>query len=103
MSANPGYLSRNRRQACSSILSVLNFLPGDVDLTKGPFMSESTAILTLEQWQIRFHETMAALLRAKEAIKLRFGLLGILNGLWRSSRDLKPSSIAIRKYFAATG
>ena len=52
-------------------------------------MSQSAATLPLEQWQIRFHETMADLLRAQEAIKRQFGLLGILKGLWRSSRDLK--------------
>ena len=52
-------------------------------------MSESTATLELEQWQIRFHETMAALLRAQEALKREFGVWGVLNGLWRSSRDLK--------------
>jgi hypothetical protein len=52
-------------------------------------MSSSTAILTLDEWQIRFHEAMAALLRAQEAINRQFGLLGLLNGLWKSSRDLK--------------
>jgi hypothetical protein len=52
-------------------------------------MSQTAATLTLEQWQIQFHETMATLLRAQEAIKQQFGLWGVLNGLWRSSRDLK--------------
>jgi hypothetical protein len=63
-------------------------LARDVD-PKGPCMSQSTATLTLEQWQILFHETMAALLRANEAIKRQFGLWGVLNGLWKSNRDLK--------------
>jgi hypothetical protein len=49
----------------------------------------TTSISTLDQWQIIFHETMAALLRAQEAVKRQFGFWGVLNGLWRCSRDLK--------------
>lgn len=52
-------------------------------------MNSRAVILTLDQWQILFHETMAAVLRAQEAIKRQFGLWGIVNGLWRSSRDLR--------------
>jgi hypothetical protein len=52
-------------------------------------MSESSFALTLDQWQILFHETMAAMLRAQEAVKRQFGLWGVLNGLWRCSSDLK--------------
>jgi hypothetical protein len=59
-------------------------------------MSSSTAILALDQWQIRFHEAMAALLRAREAIKRRFGLWGLLNGLWKSSRDLKALNASLK-------
>jgi hypothetical protein len=59
-------------------------------------MSSSPAILTLDEWQIRFHEAMAALLRAREAIQRQFGLLGLLNGLWRSSRDLKALNTTLK-------
>ena len=59
-------------------------------------MSSSAAILTLHQWQIRFHETMAALLRAQEAIKQQFGFFGVLNGLWRSVRDLKALTASLK-------
>ncbi len=59
-------------------------------------MNESTATIAVEQWQIRFHETMAALLRAKEAFKKQFGLVGLLNGLWKSSRDLKSLTASLR-------
>ena len=52
-------------------------------------MSASTVALTLDQWEILFHETMAALLRAKAAVKQRIGLVGLLNDLWKSSRELK--------------
>jgi hypothetical protein len=45
--------------------------------------------LTLEQWQIIFHETMATVLRAKEAVKRGIGFWGVVNGLWRASRDIK--------------
>jgi hypothetical protein len=36
-------------------------------------MSQSSMTLTLDQWQILFHETMAALLRAQEAVKRQLG------------------------------
>jgi hypothetical protein len=52
-------------------------------------MTTSTPVLLLDQWQILFHEAMAAVLRTKEAVKRQFGLWGILNGLWSSNRDLK--------------
>jgi ribosomal protein L17 len=52
--------------------------------------------LTLDQWQILFHETMAALLRAQEAVKRQFGLIGLLNGLWKASRDLKALSAILK-------
>jgi hypothetical protein len=51
--------------------------------------SATTSIATLDQWQIIFHETMAALLRAQEAVKRQFGFWGVLNGLWKCNRDLK--------------
>ena len=59
-------------------------------------MSTSTTVLTLDQWQILFHETMATLLRAQEAVKRQFGLWGILNGLWKSSRDLKALNASMK-------
>jgi hypothetical protein len=59
-------------------------------------MSSSPATLTLDEWQIRFHEAMAGLLRAREAIKRQFGLLGLLNGLWKSSRDLKALNATLK-------
>ena len=59
-------------------------------------MSSSSAILTLDQWQIRFHETMAALLRAQEAVKQQIGLWGLLNGLWKCSRDLKALNATLK-------
>jgi hypothetical protein len=49
----------------------------------------STQPLPLDQWHLLFHETMAAILRAKEAIKRQAGILGIANGLWGAARDLK--------------
>ena len=52
-------------------------------------MNQSSPTLTLDQWQILFHETMAALLRAQEAVKRQLGQIGLLNGLWRASRNLK--------------
>jgi len=52
--------------------------------------------LALDQWQILFHETMAALLRAQEAVKRQFGLIGLLNGLWKASRDLKTISTMLK-------
>jgi ribosomal protein L17 len=51
-------------------------------------MSHSTTV-ALDQWQILFHETMAALLRAQEAVSRQIGLVGLLKGLWTLSRDLK--------------
>src|SRR5438552_434596 len=60
-------------------------------------MSHSTVILTLEQWPIRFHETMAALLRAQEALKRQFGLWGVLNGLWRLKGDLKALNANLKE------
>jgi hypothetical protein len=59
-------------------------------------MSSSTAILTLDEWQIRFHAAMAALLQAREAIKRQFGLVGLLNGLWKSSRHLKALNATLK-------
>jgi hypothetical protein len=59
-------------------------------------MSSSSAILTLDQWQIRFHEAMAALLRAQEAVKQQIGLLSPLNGLWKCSRDLKALNATLK-------
>ena len=49
----------------------------------------STQSITLDQWQLLFHEAMAAILRAKTAIKKQAGILGIAKGLWTVSRDLK--------------
>ena len=60
-------------------------------------MSQPPASLTLEQWQIRFHETMAAVLRAQEALRRQVGLWGVLNGLWRSSRDLKALNANLKE------
>lgn len=59
-------------------------------------MSTSTTVLSLDQWQILFHETMAALLRAQEAVKRQFGFWGILNGLWKASRDLKTLNASLK-------
>jgi hypothetical protein len=59
-------------------------------------MSSSSAILTLDQWQIRFHEAMAALLRAQEAVKQQIGLWGLLNGFWKCSRDLKALNATLK-------
>jgi hypothetical protein len=59
-------------------------------------MSSSTAILTLDEWQIRFHAAMAALLQAREAMKRQFGRWGALNGLWRSSRHLKALNATLK-------
>jgi ribosomal protein L17 len=55
-----------------------------------------SAILTLDQWQIRFHEAMAALLRVQAAVKQQCGLFGLLNGLWKSSRDLKALNVSLK-------
>jgi hypothetical protein len=49
----------------------------------------SSAALTPEQWQIQFHETMAAVLRVQEAVKRQVGLWGILNSLWKCNLNLK--------------
>jgi hypothetical protein len=59
-------------------------------------MNSSTVTLTLDEWQILFYETMAALLRAKEAVQQRLGFLGVMNGLWRSSRDLKALNATLK-------
>ncbi len=59
-------------------------------------MSSSNAILTLDEWQIRFQAAMAALLQAREAIKQQFGFWGVLNGLWRSSRHLKALNASLK-------
>jgi|SRR5580704_19048720 hypothetical protein len=60
-------------------------------------MSSPAGVLTLQRWEIQFHETMAALLRAQEAVRRQFGFFGILNGLWRSSRDLKAISVRLKE------
>jgi hypothetical protein len=39
---------------------------------------------------------MAAVLRAQEVVKQQFGLVGVLNGLWRSNRDLKAVSANLK-------
>jgi ribosomal protein L17 len=39
---------------------------------------------------------MAALLRAKEAVKQQFGFWGILSGLWKCSRDLKALGASLK-------
>jgi hypothetical protein len=59
-------------------------------------MNPSTATPTLDEWQILFHETMAALLRAKDAVKHQLGVLGVMNGLWRSNRDLKALNATLK-------
>lgn len=56
----------------------------------------STTVISLDRWQILFHETMAALLRTQEAVKQQFGFWGILSGLWKSSRDLKALNASIK-------
>ena len=55
-----------------------------------------SATLTLDQWHIRFHEAMAALLRAQEAIKQKFGLWGVIGDLWRCTRDLKALNASLK-------
>jgi hypothetical protein len=55
-----------------------------------------TPTLTFDQWQILFHETMAALLRVQESVKQQVGYLGLLNGLWKSSRDLKALNALLK-------
>ena len=59
-------------------------------------MSPGTTVLPLDQWQILFHETMAALLRAQGAVKRQFGLWGLLSGLWEASRDLKALNASLK-------
>ena len=68
---------------------MLNFGRGLSMWSPSTSMSQSSLTLALDQWQILFHETMAALLRAQEAVKQQLGLIGLLNGLWKASRDLK--------------
>ena len=50
----------------------------------------------LDRWQILFHETMAALLRAEKAVQQRFGFWGLLNSLWKSNRDLKALNASLK-------
>lgn len=52
--------------------------------------------LTLDRWQILFHESMAALLRAHEAVKRQIGLWGVVNGLWKCSRDLRALNATLK-------
>jgi hypothetical protein len=56
----------------------------------------TSTTFTLDQWQIRFHEAMAALLRAQEAVKRQVGLVGVVTGLWKSSRDLKALNATLK-------
>lgn len=49
----------------------------------------STAAVPLDEWQLQFHEAMAAILGAKEKITRQAGILGITYGLWSVTRDLK--------------
>ncbi len=60
------------------------------------FITFDTGDSTFEKWQILFHETMAAVLRSKEAVKKQFGLVGVLNGLWRSARDMKTLTESLK-------
>jgi hypothetical protein len=53
-------------------------------------------VLTLDQWQIVFHEAMAAVLRTHEAIKKQFGIWGLAQGLWKSNRDLKALNKSLK-------
>jgi hypothetical protein len=59
-------------------------------------MSTSTTVLSLNQWEILFHETMAALLRAQDAVSRQFGFWGIVRGLWRCSSDLKMLNASLK-------
>jgi hypothetical protein len=59
-------------------------------------MSAFTASPSLDRWQILFHETMAALLRAQEAIRKQLGFWGIQNGLWKCTRDLKALNASLK-------
>jgi len=67
----------------------------DIPTPRVIFMS-TNATLTLEQWQILFHETMAVLLRAQEAVKEQFGLVGTLKSLWKCNRDLTALSAKMK-------
>lgn len=62
-------------------------------------MSTSPTVVSreqLEQWPILFHQTMAALLRAQQAVQQQFGFWVVLNGLWKSSRDLKALNASLK-------
>jgi hypothetical protein len=59
-------------------------------------MSTSTTVLSLNEWEILFHETMAALLRAQEAVRQQFGFWGIVRGLWKCSSDLKMLNASLK-------
>jgi len=59
-------------------------------------MSSSTAILTLDQWQTMFQNTMEALNRAQEAIKQQFGWWGLVNDFWRCAQDLKNLNATLK-------
>lgn len=65
-------------------------------MSTSPVGHTSPVSLTLDQWQILFHETMAALLRAKEAVKQQFGIWGTIGRLWRSSRELKLLNASLK-------
>lgn len=56
----------------------------------------STSILSFNQWQILFHENMAALLRAQEALDRESGFWAVLIGLWKCSRHLKTLNASIK-------
>ncbi|MBV9760948.1 MAG: hypothetical protein JO340_10325 [Acidobacteriaceae bacterium] len=56
----------------------------------------NTATFTMDEWQILFHETMAALLRAQEAVKRQLGIWGLLNSLWKCGRELKALTAALK-------
>jgi hypothetical protein len=58
-------------------------------------MNPSTT-LTLDQWQILFHETMAALLRARDAVSRKFGFWSVMKGLWTCSHDLKALRTSLK-------
>jgi len=51
-------------------------------------MSTATT-LAFEQWQILFHEAMAAVLRAQRSVKRHVGYWGIAANLWKVDRDLR--------------
>jgi hypothetical protein len=59
-------------------------------------MSASAATLPVQQWQIRFHETMAASLRTQGTVQ-QSGLFGIVRDLWRSAHDLKVLSAILKE------